>query len=216
MPTRERRLLLSLLGVLLVAGCTTTSEGTPKPDPGADTSNSGQSSSAEGSPEDGELPSDGAPDVKDPLDISQFLENPCLALTAGQTGELGVSQTGEPSEEKLGKVCTWRNPETHGSTAIRMIEKYRRGLSGAYSADKRGEYIYFEPLEPIEGYPAVAYDNVDVRDTGGCGLAVGVANDLMFDVALQLSTQSVAEKKDPCEVAVVVAGMMLRTMKEKS
>jgi hypothetical protein len=207
-------LLPSLLGLLLVVGCTTTSAGTPAPDSGVSPSGSEQpASSGEDRPEDDDLPSDGAPDIKDPLDISKFLADPCRVLTAEQTEQLGVPQTGEPSEETLGKVCSWRNPETRGATDIRMDEKYRRGLSAVYAADKRGEYVYFKPLEPIEGYPAVASDITDERDRGTCIISVGVANDLMFAVGLDLSTENVG-KKDPCETAVVVVGMMLRTMKE--
>jgi hypothetical protein len=208
--------LVSLLGMALVVGCTTTSEGTPNPDPGASSSGSEQHPPSSEDPSGGDLPSDGAPNIEDPLDISQFLADPCLALTAEQTEDLGVPQTGESSEETLGKVCIWRNPETRGLTSIAMIEKYRRGLSAAYLANEQGKYAYFEPLAPIEGYPAVAYDSSDERDLGICAVGVGVANDLMFELSLQLSTDNIAKKKDPCETAVVVAGMVLRTMKEGS
>jgi hypothetical protein len=214
--TQVPRLLPSLLGLLLALGCTTTSEGTPSRGSEGSTPTSEQSSSSgQESPEDGDLPSDGAPDIKNPLDISRFLADPCLVLTAEQAKELGVPSTGEQSEETLGKVCYWRNPETRGSTNIRMVEKYRRGLSAVYAANKRGEYAYFEPLDPIEGYPAVANDSSDERDRGICLVSVGVANDLAFVVGLDLSAENVG-KKDPCETAVVVVGMMLRTMKEES
>lgn len=216
MRTQALQLLGGVLSLLLAAGCTTTSEGTPNPESGAASSGSEQPPSTSEAPEGGDLPFAGAPDIKKPLDVSRFLTDPCLALTAQQAGQLGVPQTGEQSEELAGTRCTWRNPETHGSTAITWIEKERQGLSGAYQANKLGKLAFFEPLAPIEGYPAVANDITDERDHGTCALAVGVANDLMFDLALQLSTQSIAEKKDPCEVAVVVAGMMLRTMKETS
>jgi Protein of unknown function (DUF3558) len=206
--------LFSLVGMALVAGCATASEGTPNPDPDASSPGSEQSPPSSEDPSDGDLPSDGAPNIENPLDISRFLTDPCLALTVEQTHDLGVPQTGEASAETLGNVCTWQNPETRGLTSIAMIEKYRRGLSAAYLANEQGKYAYFEPLAPIEGYPAVAYDSSDERDRGSCALGVGVANDLMFELSLRLSTDNIAKKKDPCETAVVVAGMMLSTMKE--
>jgi len=112
----------------------------------------------------------------------------------------------------LGNICEWANKETRGLADIRMHDKNPRGLSATYAADKQGKWAFFEPLSPIEGFPAVAYDITDERSRGECAIAIGVSNEIAFDVSLRLSADNVGAK-DPCETAATVAGMMLQTMK---
>lgn len=195
---------------LVAAGCTTTSQGEPAP---ATTTNVGTSNSTAPSNED-DLPSHGAPKVDEPLDTTRFQRDPCLALSASQAeDELNLPPQGSPEEITLGKGCKWYNPETRGMVVIGFLTGNRRGLSGFYDANQRGEYSYFTELSPIEGYPAIASDVEDRRPMGRCIVDVGVTDQLVVEIVLQLSQANVGEKV-PCEFATEVAGKAMSTIKE--
>jgi hypothetical protein len=155
-----------VLAAIVVAGCTTPSEGEPVPATTVETTNSSDSGPTSTSSER-ELPFAGAPKVDDPLDTNRFQQDPCLALTADQAQSLTLP----------------------------------------------AKYAYFDPLPPIEGYPAVATDIVDDRDAGKCTVVVGVSDEVTFEVPIRLSTVNVGHK-DPCQIAAMVAGKALQTMKE--
>jgi hypothetical protein len=196
---------------LLVAGCTTTSRGDPAP---ATTTEVSTVNSTAPSSEEDDLPSHGAPKVDDPLDTTRFQQDPCLALTAEQAqDELNLPPQGEPEEIALGKGCEWFNPDTRGRVIIGFLTGNPRGLSGFYDAKQQGKYAYFNELPPIEGYPAIAIDIEDRRPRGICIVDVGVTDQFVFDVYLQLSQANVGNV-EPCELAAEVAGKALRTMKE--
>jgi hypothetical protein len=201
-------LLVATLGLIVVAGCTTTSEGAPLPD---STSTSEAPSSGE-SPSD-DLPSDGAPEVEDPLDASHFEQNPCDALTSEDAEALNVPTPGEPTEVAFGKGCRWRNKQTQGVVGIQFYSTDKRGLSSVYREAKGSDFPYFEPIADIEGLPAVAYDPETAKPTGDCSVAVGVTDQLAFAVQLDLSSANTGQK-DPCTVAAQAAGMMAKTMRE--
>jgi uncharacterized protein DUF3558 len=201
-------LIMAALSLAVIASCTTTSEGTPVPD-----SSSEQPTDQPTSGDD--LPSDGAPKVENPLDLSHFEENPCDALTAEDAGTLNMPLPGDQTGDSLGETCHWRNNETRGSVFLNFLPGDKRGLSSLYREAKGSDFPYFEPIEEIEGQPAVAY-NPDVDEpTIDCTVAVGVTDQLIFSVRVSLSDANVGKKK-PCEVASDVAGMMLKTMREAS
>lgn len=213
MRSRSTRLAAGLLVVLLSAGCTTTSQGEPGPATDQPETTEPTGSSGTDQPDEGDLPSDGAPPVENPLDTTTFQQDPCLSLTAAQTKELNVPTSGKPYEEVLGNGCEWRNDETRGKTNVVFLDRDPRGLSALYKANKAGKWAYFEELSPIDGYPAITRDVVDDRDIGNCTVIVGVSDEIAFATILQLSEANVG-KKDPCEVGVQVAGMALQTMKQ--
>jgi hypothetical protein len=160
-----------------------------------------------------ELPYAGAPKVGDPLDTGRFEQDPCQALTSAQAGDLEVEWPGESREAPLGKACTWRGQNDRSALVeVAAQDKYPFGLSAVYQGEADGKWAFFEELDPVEGYPAVSYGQVDQRDTGGCRVEIGVSDEIAFDVVLQLSAKNVA-KKEPCETAAMVAGKVLQTMK---
>jgi hypothetical protein len=67
-------------------------------------------------------------------------------------------------------------------------------------------------MDPIEGYPVVAYGAIDRRDKGACSVVVGASDEIAFEVALQQSAANIG-KKDPCETGAIVAEMVVETMK---
>lgn len=204
------RVLACLISAAAVAGCTTLAAGTPVP--GATPTSETTADQPPGSaPADEEkLPHSGAPNVADPLDISRYVDDPCLALTADQAEQLSLPHPGEPDETPLGKACSWVNRDSFLSLDLSILNENPTGLSSFYHANDHGKYEFFEPLPPIEGFPAVAYDVLDERDSGRCPIAVGVANDLAFEAALQLGTN---DTKDACTEGTAAVALVLRTMK---
>jgi uncharacterized protein DUF3558 len=197
--------------VMLAAGCTTTSAGSPLPATGGEPEES--SSSAPSSSPDTELPFAGAPKVDEPLDTARFREDPCQALTATQADDLNVQFPGKPDEGPLGKTCEFRGlSDSRALVDIRSLDKYPFGLSATYQADKDGKYEHFAALPPVEGYPIVAYGALDQRATGGCVVDIGTSDEFVFEVSLQLSTDNIG-KKEPCKTAAMVAGKVVQTMK---
>jgi hypothetical protein len=164
------------------------------------------------SPTLGQLPSDGAPKVKNPLDASRFQSSPCQMLTAAQLQGLNLPAQGAPGAGPLGLACEWFNHDTGGYVHAQWADKNPNGLSGDYAAHKAGRFAYFIEYPDIEGFPGLASDLLDRRDKGACIVQVGITDQLEFQVGLQLSLRNVGQK-DPCAVAVQAAGMMVTTMK---
>ncbi|GAB1513447.1 DUF3558 domain-containing protein [Actinophytocola sp. KF-1] len=212
MRIRHSLVLTSLLGLVVAAGCTTTSEGEPRPaDTGAATS--GPTSGASG--DDDELPFAGAPEVDDPLDTSRYEQDPCASITAEQAQQdLNLPPAGRPMDNvALGVGCEWKNNDTRAYLHIVFVVDDPRGLSPEYEVNEKGGWDFFEELPEIEGYPAIARDRPDDRSRGYCTVVVGVADDMSFESTLQLRGSNIG-KKDPCEMAAFAAGLALRTMKE--
>jgi len=208
MRIRHAAPVASLL-CLAATGCTTVSQGEAVP---ATTTNDSTTHSS--SPPSGDdLPSHGAPKVNDPLDTIRYQHDPCSTLTASQAQEeLNLPPQGKPEDVPLGKGCEWYNADTRGRVNIGILTGNPRGLSGFYEADQRGEYPYFIPLSPIEGYPAIAGDVEDRRPRGICIVVVGVTDQLTIQFSLQLSQANVGQV-EPCDMAAKVAGLAMKTMK---
>ena len=198
-------LLLTVVATLLV-GCSTRTAGnaTPATDDVQGTDQPETSSQTE--------PDDGAPKVEDPLDASKYEDNPCLALDATQSDELGFGSSGSPVDATLGKACLWENESTRGQVQITFYSEIEDGLSSQYRAQDDGKWAYFEELPAIDGFPAVARDITDNRHNGTCPVAVGLSDELMFEVDLRLPEESIGND-EPCEAAAEAAGMGVQTMK---
>jgi hypothetical protein len=201
----------------LVTGCSTASQGQPQPPqtgslPTTATNTSTATLPTSTVPSGGQLPSDGAPKVKNPLDASRYLQSPCNMLTSAQLQELNLPTEGEPGAGPLGLDCSWVNHASGGKVRIQWADKNPRGLSGDYAAHKAGRFAYFIEYPDIEGLPGVSADLFDDRSHGACSVAVGVTDQLEFLADVQLSLQNIG-KKDACEVVVKAAEMMIKTMK---
>lgn len=158
------------------------------------------------------MPFAGAPKVTDPLDTSRYEQDPCQSLTADQAQSRNLPPTGTINNKvALSKACEWKNPTTRGYVQISFIVDDPRGLSPEYDANNRKKWAYFDILPKIEGFPAVARDITEGRDNGYCSVVVGVADDMAFESNVQLSQANVGFK-EPCGVAVDIAGLALQTM----
>lgn len=211
MRNRLARVAIIAVSVAGLTACTTAAEGNPIPDQ----ENSTDEPTSGNPPSDDELPSDGAPKVENPIDASAFEQNPCDALTAGQTSALNVQAAGEPADTEFGKGCIWRNPETGGATGISFLSSVRRGLSIAYAEQDAGFYKYFKPIDDLEGFPAAIFDTRNDNPTSQCSITVGLADDLALQTLTNLSRNNIGQK-DPCEAGVMATREMLKTIKANS
>jgi hypothetical protein len=196
------------LAVVATACSTPTVSGTPTP----------QSGSTQA---DGKLPS-GAPHVANPLDTTRAQAAPCSVLTPAQISSLGIVATGKPSNPATGPDCDWADTsKTPSLMSINngFVTASSGGLSSLYvqadSLKKNGGY--FEPIDPVQGYPAALYSQLDDRQgktTAACGLAVGVSDKLQFTVGINITVTP--QQTDPCAIAKKVADMVMTNLKAGS
>jgi hypothetical protein len=212
MLIRLSLLVAGLVCLVFSSACTKPSLGDPRPVNSSATTTSSPPSRSSDNGDEG-LPFAGAPEVNNPLDTFRYEQDPCRSLTAEQAQSMALPSKGTLNDEvALSTACDWYNRETRGEVQIAFIVDDPRGLSPEYEAKNSGRWEFFEELPAIEGYPAVAR-GIDDRENGHCTVVVGVADDMAFATILQLSQANVGQK-DPCEVAVQIAGMALQTMKK--
>jgi hypothetical protein len=86
------------------------------------------------------------------------------------------------------------------------------GLSAIF--EKNGTtFPFFLPLDPIDGYPAVAYGLADERASRGrCAVALGTSDQEMIDISIAQSEEK-AGKSDPCAAAHNVAAQVLDNLR---
>lgn len=213
MSVRVVKLMVALIVVVVATACVSTTEGSPLPDPGGAGSSTSAPSSDPGEPETDELPYAGASAVANPLDTASFEQDPCRALTSAQADTLKVRFPGNLRDSSLGKACEFRvRSDRLALVEVASLDKNPFGVSAIYQAEEDGKLELFEPLDPIDGYPVVAYGALDRRDDGACSVVFGASDEIAFEIALQQSDRNIG-KKDPCETAAMVAGLVVETMK---
>lgn len=193
-------LVAAVLGAVVASGCTTATAGTPE-----------AASTAESSAPSADLPSDGAPKVETPLDVSHFEAEPCDALTTEDAKELNVPTPGKQSNNGVGQSCNWVNTQTGGALRLTFFSDEKRGLSSIYREAKAVGWPLFERVGDVEGHPAVAYSTSEAEPTYTCVVGVGVSDQLALATYATLSDANVGKRK-PCEAAADAAGRLLRTM----
>src|SRR5690606_21660742 len=134
--SRGRGAVLVGVVVLLVAGCSATSDGVASPasqDPGVSQSVSSSPSESQ-SPGGGRLPHSGAPAVSDPLPESVLPEDPCDAFTREQVEAAVGDNAPEGKREELptGPTCTWQDTESGACFGAFYSTTLRQGLSAYY------------------------------------------------------------------------------------
>lgn len=210
MRAHAKTILAGLACAALLAGC--TEGGTPTP---TGTTPGGQTTGAPaGNPN---LPHSGAPKVSDPIaDTAKWEADPCGVVSEAQLASIGIKlrETPEPELDKsTGISCQWKTEGGFGSSFSGSLTTFNpEGMSSIYAKNEKDGLGVFEPLHPIEGHPAVRADQHDQSDSGHCGIAVGLRDDLTYDVDVSFDRES-KEAKDPCGYAVKIATLAVKTMK---
>lgn len=200
-----------LLGTSMLAltACTGQLTGTAFP-------SSPGSPSTSASPSNVTVPGPGVPKVDNPIDTSHFHQLPCDSLSPEQSKVfLGPDVTTNPAvDDEAGPTCRWNVPAvSQAGIGVTYFKKTQLGLTGIYRA-KDTVYPFFEPLEPIAGYPTVAFGQIDERSTRGrCLVALGTSDVQQVDISISLSEANIG-KKDPCAAAHDVAAQVLDNLRK--
>ena len=184
----------------LVAGCSTAVGGSPTP-----VTSSAASPSAAGSPD--------VPKVAHPLNTAKFEADPCAALTSAQAQQLGITaQPNADTQDKLGPRCTWNGAdEPAGHTVTGALLTAGSSLAKIYNLQKAGMLPYFQPVD-VAGYPGVLNDNRTAQPKGRCALAVGIRDDLVYSVRVDVESKA-PDYADPCPLAQKMGELAISTMK---
>jgi hypothetical protein len=199
-------LVAALLGVAVASGCTSATAGTPH---AVSSQTSSTSDQPPGSGDD--LPSNGAPKVDNPLDVSRFEEHPCEALTPADAETLNVPTPGKQADNGFGQSCDWINSKTRGALGVSFFSKVDSGLSSLYREAKSANWPLFERVADIEDHPAVVYSPSEAEPTIECSVAIGLTDRLAFTTNASLSDANIG-KKNPCDAAAEAAGLLMRNM----
>lgn len=203
----RRVLLLACVGSLVLSACSPETSGTASP--------VNTPSSAETSGTSADVPGPGVPKVESPIDTAPFTSEPCSALTDSQVTEVfGGPVTPKPDlNAPAGPTCGW-DPADGSGASVHVIfspPDDNLGLTGVYRA--RGtNYKLFEPLAPIDGFPAVVYGTSDLRSQGVCSVAIGTSDHATVDLTVT-QTRAKVGKADPCQAAQTVAAKVISSLK---
>ncbi|UMP02982.1 DUF3558 domain-containing protein [Amycolatopsis sp. EV170708-02-1] len=198
--TRKFVSVAAVSGLLLVGGC-------------SDPKTGNATSAAPTAPTSARLPSNGAPAVTNPiLNTAQAESDPCSTVATAQIEELGgkVEKT-EVDDGTFGKSCGWIFEAGPSSVTAGLLPGNKDGLSSLYAKHAQGGLSTFKPIDSIEGYPGVIYDNGG-EGKGRCVLAVGVRDDLTYTVTPLLATGN-PMLSDPCGLATKVAAAAIKKLK---
>lgn len=199
------------VAVLLVAGCSDTQSGTATP-----ATTTGGTNTGTGRTTPTTTSSGGAPSVKNELDASKYIPQPCAILSAATLKQLNISRPGTPDTDSSiakssGPFCTWHtDDEPVGRTyGVGFLTGNKNGLSDIYRGGKDAFPGYFEPTE-VDGYPAVFNGLTENRASGGCNITVGISKALAFNVAIE-SSKDVG--RQGCDLVKNLAATVIKTLK---
>jgi hypothetical protein len=198
--TKWLRLSGALVGALMLAGC--TSQGANGTQSTASTPSTAPASASGAAL---------APKVQNPLPASVFAKHPCdSALTATQLMQL-MNEVPPPrhTDNAAGPSCGWTKSSTSAVITVGYLTALKDGLSDVYA--KKTTDAYQQPLE-VGGYPAATYNSTESTPVGDCDVAVGIADNLVFDVGFVVGTDRYG-KENPCDAAKTIAEDVLENLK---
>ncbi|WP_165777514.1 DUF3558 family protein [Amycolatopsis antarctica] len=161
------------------------------------------------------------PDVSTPLDVSSYLEDPCLLVPGGEPGKLGFSRPEPrlPEDDEVARLagpgCGWMESDNAGTLSVNIqtenVKRGTGGLAGVYQSHfVTGQYVYLDPTD-VEGYPAAFADGLDMRERGKTTLYIGVADDLTISVSIGPFGRG--KQKQAEDGAASIAAAAVRTLK---
>lgn len=197
-PATTLLTIATLATVALVGGCSDQKSGTSTPTI---------------APSSAGLPSDGAPAVANPITNTATVEtDPCSAIPTAEIEAIGGKvKNSRLDDMTMGNACTWIFDEGAGTLNAGLVTGNKQGLSTLYAQNAQGGLTSFNPVSPVDGYPAVIYGNGGEGE-GTCTLAVGVRNDLVYTVTPRLRSDH-PSKADPCGMATKVAAAAIKNLK---
>jgi uncharacterized protein DUF3558 len=201
------------MAMVLVAGCSDKQSGTALP---VTTTAGGNTETSTGPTTPTTTSSGNVAEVKNPLDASKYLAQPCSILPASTLQQLKISRPGIPDTDSslakgVGPSCKWNSDDqplgrTYG---FGIITGNPHGIADIIRAGKKDFPGYFESTE-ISGYPAVFNGLVEDRPNGNCNLTVGISSSVAIRAGIQ-SNKDVGTKG--CDLVKQVAATVIQTLK---
>ncbi|SFO98912.1 Protein of unknown function [Amycolatopsis arida] len=202
-------MVVAVIAVALVGGCSPGEAGSPSPAELSTTSGSN-------GPDTSDPPHSGAPKVTNPLPESVLSGSPCDALTRQQVEDALGKNAGHgelDADFAPGPTCRWSNLETGAGFSVFFGTKTRQGLSDFYQ-NTRPQMKVWREIPSVRGYPAVAF-RFDADPESSCTVAVGIAD--TYDVSVAVSTPIRRRPdSDPCVPAERLAGELVGNLEQKA
>jgi len=200
------RAVIGLLAVAtLAAGCSSSTTGSPQPQPGADASTP-PSTGAPGPPADDNT----APHVTHPLDTTKWQANPCTTMTSSQLAPLNITQPGKLTPDPKGNFCDWKPHDgvvyTLGFNTA-FDPGAPKGLANIYASGPAGG---MRRLPDIDGVLAVTEPSGNTN--GSCTIYLGATDTMTYAIAVVID-QGMPHYADPCTPAQQLAQDVTETMK---
>jgi hypothetical protein len=202
---RIRTIVAGTAAIALLAGCGngggTTGTPTNTPPPSSNSNGGG-----------GDTTANGAPKVKNPLDVKAFETSPCTVATPAQVEAFGLPGiNGRVNTSAPGPSCIWlgASAPTKVTPSVSFIPG-GKGLDAMYQ--NKDTYAAFEPLPAIQGYPAIMNLQVDQRADGNCDVSVGVSDEQAL-LVLIVTEKGSPRFADPCGAATEFANQVITTIK---
>jgi hypothetical protein len=191
------RAVIGLLAVaLLVAGCTSSTTGDPRPQPGADTSTAPSVDNS-------------APHVTHPLDTTKWQPNPCAAMTPSQLAALGVTRTGALTTDPKGNYCDWK-PQPGATYTLGFNTRFDPGDAQGLANIYEFATAPMRRLPDIDGVVAVTSPSGNTN--GGCTIYLGATDSVSYGTAVVIDP-GLPHYADPCTPAHQLAQDVTETMK---
>ena len=159
-------------------------------------------------------PENQAPKVRNPLDIKEFIDDPCRSLTPAQLTELQLvdpkENLGGAYESEVG--CGYNLGPTIDMTAyVNYFPRIKNGLTYIYTDHRPATPSpYWTPTE-IDGYPAVV--RAPLKDRTRCHVDVGISDTTFFDVTYYYYNWDHWDGRDTCAAAKAIATAVLTNIK---
>ncbi|GAA3658674.1 uncharacterized protein DUF3558 [Lentzea atacamensis] len=160
----------------------------------------------------GDTTANGAPKVKNPLDVKAFEANPCGMATPAQVEAFGLpGVTGRVNSGAPGASCIWLGASAPSKiTPSATLIPGGKGLDAMYQ--NKDSYAAFEVLPAIQGYPAIMNLQVDQRADGNCDVSVGLSDEVAL-LVLIVTEKGSPRFADPCGAATEFANQVITTIK---
>jgi hypothetical protein len=170
----------------------------------------GSPTTAQQAPSTASSPGSGEPYIENPLDTSSIDNTPCDVTSKEQIESLPGTIRNMMTESLGGnsQTCAWvfEGKDGYSLGSVRAginREAGTNGLQTLYKEEAAGNLGYFEELDPIKGYPVVAYERA-TKNQGDCTMAVGFRNDVVYLISIGLRDDH-PNYDDPCTIGRKIA-----------
>lgn len=199
---------MAALSAAALAAC--DSEATP---PGTSTSKTPTTTSSPvpSTPTD---PAKQAPKVRNPVDIKEFVDDPCRSLTPTQLTELQLIDPQENRGDGAYEAedgCNYNLSHSIDMTAyVNYFPRIKTGLNSVYADRPADATPYWKPTE-IDGHPAVV--NGARLNPAICHVYVGTSDTTFFGVTYYYYDTNDWDGRDTCAAATAIATAVLTNIK---